>query len=154
MKTAIVITAAGLMSFGIVGVTPAYATHLEPKNASFAGTGSTSATKNGITLKCKAKFQGNVDADGVGFVTKGSFTGDLGCTSVTLSNLPWKSVAKGTKKVNISNVTFNSPVGNCGPGTLPVKLANGVISFTSAPLSGGCTISGKIKTSPPLSIAK
>jgi hypothetical protein len=152
MKTSIAIAAAGLMSFGIVGATPAFAYHLIPEGQSFTGTGKTSATKNGITLACKAKFQGNVDNNGVGSITAGTFSGELGCSSVGLSGLPWKAVAKGATKVTISNVTFTSPIGNCGPGNLVVKLANGVISFKNLPLPGGCTVSGKITTSPTVSI--
>lgn len=151
MKTAIAITVAGLMSFGI-GITPAFAYHLIPESTSFTGSGNTSATKNGVTLACKAKFNGAIDGSGVGSVTSGSFTGQLGCTSVALSNLPWKATAKKATKGTILNVTFTSPIGNCGPTTLPVKLKNGVISFTNAVLSGGCTVSGKIKTSPTVSI--
>ena len=152
MKTAIASIAAVIMSFGIVGTTPAAAYHLTPVGTSFTGAGSTSATKNGVTLQCKAKFQGNVDDTGVGFVTSGTFTGDIGCTSVGLGGLPWKSVAKSAKKVNILKVSFTSPIGNCGPGTVPVTVKNGTIKFTNVPLTGGCTISGSIKTSPPLAI--
>ena len=150
MKTAAIAITAGLMSFGIVG--PAAAYHLSPENASFTGTGTTSATKNGITLKCKAKFQGHVDSNGVGWVDSGSFTGQLGCTSVGLGNLPWKSLARTATKANIYNVAFTSPIGNCGPGTVPTKLVDGIIKFANVPLSGGCTVSGKITTSPTLSI--
>jgi hypothetical protein len=151
MKTAIALTAAGLLSFGLAG--PAAAYHLIPLNTSFTGTGSTSATKNGVSLACKATFHGHVDANGVGWVDDGSFkNGDLGCTAVSLSNLPWKSTANKATKVKILNATFSSPIGNCGPGTVQVRVKNGVISFTDVPLPGGCTVSGKIKTSPALSI--
>jgi hypothetical protein len=150
MKTTIALIAAGLVSFAVA--TPAAAYHLIPENSSFKGTGNTSATKNGVTLACKAKFTGSVDANGVGSVTGGSFTGDLGCTSVTLSNLPWQATAKSATKGQIFNATFSSPIGNCGPGTVPVKVKNGVISFKNVALSGGCTITGKIKTTPAISI--
>ncbi len=151
MKTVIAIAAAGLMSFGI-GATPAAAYHLTPESTSFSGTGTTSATKNGVTLKCKAKFQGSVDSNGVGSVTSGTFSGQIGCNTVTLGNLPWKSTAKGATKLTIANVAFDSPIGNCGPGNLVVKLTDGVIKFTNIALAGGCTVSGKITTSPALSI--
>jgi len=152
MRNTIAITAAALVSFGIAGIGPAAAYHLEPLNTSFVGTGSTSATKNGVTLKCKATFHGHVDGAGVGWVDDGSFKGDVGCTTVGLGGLPWKSVAKGAAKVNILNVSFTSPIGNCGPGTVPVKVVDGVIKFTDKPLAGGCTVSGKVTTNPSLSI--
>ncbi|HVU20104.1 MAG TPA: hypothetical protein VHE09_05185 [Rhizomicrobium sp.] len=152
MKTAIAITAAGLMSLGIVGTTPARAYHLIPENTDFTGTGTTSATKNGVTLQCKAKFQGHTDAKGVGYITGGSFSGQLGCDTVGLGGLPWKSPAKSATKVIINNVSFTSPIGNCGPGNVPVKLVDGVIKFKNVGLAGNCTISGKITTSPTVSI--
>ena len=151
MKKAIAITAT-VLSLGIIAATPASAYHLIPLNSSFTGTGTTSATKNGVTLKCKATFQGNVDANGIGHVTGGTFKGDVGCTTVGLGGLPWVSKAKSATKIIINNVSFTSPIGNCGPNNVPVKLANGVIKFTDVPMAGSCTISGKITTSPTLSI--
>lgn len=141
------------LSFGVVGISPAFAWHLIPENTKFTGKGNTSATKSGITLKCTADFGGDVDGTGTGYVNSGSFTGELGCSSVTLKNLPWKSVAVGKSAVHIENVTFDSPIGNCGPGTIAVKLASGIISFSNVQLPGNCTISGRITTSPKLSIA-
>jgi hypothetical protein len=152
MKTALAIAVA--MSFGIAGVTPAAAYHLVPENTDFTGTGKTSATKNGISLPCKANFTGTVDANGVGYVTGGTFTGQVGCSTVKLINLPWKSVAKSATKVKILNVQFSSPIGDCGPGTIPVKVVDGLIKFTTVPLAGGCTVSGKITTTPAISIVQ
>ena len=146
MKSALPFAAAALLSFG--GAAQAAGFHLEPFNQAFTGTGQTSATKNGITLPCTAKFKGNVDANGVGHVTSGTFTGQIGCESVTLGNLPWTATATAAKKAKILNVKFNSPIGACGPGNLPVRLVNGTISFTNVPLAGGCTVTGKIKTKP------
>jgi hypothetical protein len=152
MKKAIAITAAAIMSFGTVCATPAAAYHLIPTSTNFTGTGKTSATKNGITLPCTANFTGKTTAAGVGYITSGSFTGQVGCTSVGLGGLPWKAVAKTATKVVILNVSFTSPIGNCGPGNIPTKLSSGVIKFTNVPLAGGCTVSGSIKTSPTISI--
>ena len=152
MKTAIAILAVGVVSFGMIGNAVAKGYHLIPEGTTFSGTGSTSATKSGVTLKCKAKFQGHVDANGVGSVDSGSFTGELGCTSVGLSNLPWAATAKSAKKAQLANVAFTSPIGNCGPGNLTVTITEGVIKFKNQPLAGSCTISGSIKTSPAVSI--
>jgi hypothetical protein len=153
MKPAIAITAAGLLSLGILGTTPAAAYHLSPAG-NFTGDGNTSATKNGISLPCKAHFTGKVNSRGVGYVTGGSFkeNGKIGCVSVRLQNLPWKALAKSATKVKIYNVTFSSPIGNCGPGDLPVHSSGGVITFKAVPLPGGCTVSGKITTTPTVNI--
>lgn len=154
MKPAILIAAAGVVSLGIAGTTPAAAYHLSPKSTKFTGTGNTSATKNGISLPCKAHFTGNTSSTGVGHITGGSFTDTtkVGCTAVKLINLPWKALAKTATKVVIYNVEFSSPIGNCGPGNLPTILKNGVVTFTDVPLPGGCTVSGKITTTPKVSV--
>lgn len=150
MKKAIAIAAAGLMSFGTVDT--AFAYHLTPESTNFTGTGKTTATKNGITLNCNASLKGNVDSQGVGHITSGSFSGNLGCSSVGLQNLPWKSTAVALSKIVIAGVEFTSPIGNCGPGNLKVTLKAGVVSFSNLPLKGGCTVGGSLKTSPTLKI--
>jgi hypothetical protein len=153
MKKAIAILAAGLVSFGIASTANAKKSyHLSPESTSFTGSGSTSATKSGVTLACNAKFEGSVDSNGVGSITGGSFTGQLGCTSVALTGLPWAVTATGATKVVISGVSFSSPIGNCGPTDVKAKLADGKLKFTNAALAGSCTISGKIRTKPEVSI--
>jgi len=153
MKTVITIGAAGITLLGMAGIAPASNYKLSPPG-NFVGNGNTSATKNGISLPCKAHFTGTINSAGIGEVTGGSFkdNGAVGCTSVKLINLPWKSVAVSLKKVKILNVTFSSPIGDCGPGTLPVKVVNGAIVFRTVPLPGGCSVSGKITTNPKISI--
>ena len=150
MKSTIALTAA--MLFAIAGTAPAYAYHLIPEKSDFTGMGKTSATKNGVTLKCNASFSGTVNKKGIGFVTGGSFTGDIGCSSVGLGGLPWKSKAVSATKIKIYNVSFTSPIGDCGPGDLKAKLIDGVIKFKNVALPGNCTVSGNITTAPALSI--
>src|ERR1700733_6830138 len=101
MKSGIAVIAAALMSIGIVGTAAASSYELRPLNTNFTGTGTTSATKSGITLKCTASFQGNVDGQGVGHITSGSFTGELGCSSVSLQGLPWTAAAVSQTKATI-----------------------------------------------------
>jgi hypothetical protein len=73
---------------------------------------------------------------------------------VTLSNLPWTGTVINKKTLELDNVTFQSPIGDCGPGNIDVKLVDGVIKFNAVPLAGGCMVSGKIKTTPMLAIVK
>jgi hypothetical protein len=153
MKTLIAIATVSILSVGSAAITPAAAFHLSPPG-DFTADGQTSATKSGLTLPCNAHFTGTVDSKGLGQVTGGSFTdnGSVGCTAVTLQNLPWKAKAVSATKAKLYNVTFSTPLGDCGPGNVPVKVKNGVLKFTTVALAGGCTISGKLKTSPKLAI--
>src|ERR1700761_3273463 len=143
MKSAIAIAAAALVTFGAAA--PASAYNLTPENSSFTGNGKTSATKSGVTLPCKANLAGSIDGSGVGSVTSGHFKGQLGCSSVTLTGLPWTATATGATKGVIHNVGFSSPIGRCGPSDLPIKIKDGVIKFSNVTLAGDCPISGKIK---------
>ena len=148
MKAVIALAACTML----LGTMPAAAYHLIPENSDFTGTGKTSATKNGVTLPCTANFTGHVDKKGRGYVDSGTFSGQVGCSTVGLANLPWKGAVKSATKMVIENVQFTSPIGDCGPGNLKVKLSDGVISFKNQPLPGGCTVTGKITTTPTLSI--
>ncbi|MBV8800499.1 MAG: hypothetical protein JOY77_10095 [Alphaproteobacteria bacterium] len=154
MKTTIVI-AAGLVSLGIVGATPAAAFHLSPPG-DFSADGTTSATKNGITLPCKAHFDGTVNADGVGAVTGGQFTdnGAQGCTLVSLQNLPWEVDATGKKNVLIKNVTFSTPIGSCGPGDVVGKIKNGHLTLVNVSLPPDCQVSADVITTPTVKIKR
>ena len=153
MKSAIGIIAG--LAFGLAGVSPAFAWHLVPESTSFTGAGKTSATVNGITLKCSASLTGHTDSKGIGYIDSGSFTGQPGCTAVTFQNTPWTSTAVSGSTVHIANVTFSTPIGNCGPSTLTVRLGRaGTFTWKNQVLSGGCNISGTITTSPAITIAK
>src|SRR5215472_13429472 len=99
MKPAIALIA--VLSFGIAGIGPAAAWHLTPKSTTFSGSGNTSATKLGVTLACTASFKGDTDSSGIGYINSGSFSGEVGCSSVVLKNLPWTSTAVGRYAVDI-----------------------------------------------------
>jgi hypothetical protein len=155
MKAAIAITAAGFMSFGLVSTASAW--HLAPESSSFTADGKTSATKGGVTLPCKAHFEGTIDANGVGHVTGGSFKdvpGGQGCALVQLSNLPWPVTATGKRTVVLSNVQFTTPIGSCGPGDMDGKVRNSKLVITAAPLPPNCTVSANVTTTPSVSIVR
>ena len=157
MKIAIVIAAAGLTAF-TMAATPAAAWKITP-SGDFTADGTTSATKNGVTLPCKAHFTGTVNAHGIAHITSGEFTDNGGppgaCGAVQLANLPWKTAARTAKAAKIYNVQFTTPIGSCGPGAMPVRVrSGGVIVFTAVPLAGGCTVSGNLTTTPQLSIVE
>jgi hypothetical protein len=154
MKIAVAFTAIGLAISALAGSVDAAGYKLSPASTKFTGTGPTSATTSGgVKLACTAKFAGSTTAAGVGKITSGSFTGPLGCTSVTLGNLPWKAQALTAKTGEILNVEFDTPIGNCGPGTLPASInGTGVISFNSTNLKGCSSVSGTIATTPHVTI--
>jgi hypothetical protein len=153
MKTVISIIAG--LAFGILGASPAFAWHLIPESTDFTGSGTTSSTLNGITLKCTASLTGDTDSSGIGYITAGSFSGEVGCSYVTLQNLPWTVTAVTHLGVHLANVEFDTPIGNCGPGTLKVNLqSKGVFYYRKEAFPGGCTLSGTITTTPAITISR
>jgi hypothetical protein len=154
MKIAIVVATAGLASLSLVGAAGAAGYKLSPPSTKFTGTGPTSATTtSGVSLSCTAKFAGSTNKAGVGKISSGSFTGELGCSAVTLGNLPWKAEALTATTGEILNVEFDSPIGNCGPGTVPATISGaGVISFNTSALKGCSSVSGTIQTTPKVTI--
>jgi len=154
MKTAIAIAAVGLASLGLFGAANASGFKLSPPSTKFTGTGPSSATTtSGISLSCTANFKGSTNATGIGKITGGSFTGALGCSAVTLGNLPWKAEALTATTGEILNVAFDSPIGNCGPGTVPASLSGaGVISFDDTTLKGCSSVTGTITTKPAITV--
>src|SRR5436305_941022 len=142
MKTTIAIAAAAIMCGATAVATPAAAFHLSP-TGDFTADGHTSAKKSGVSLPCIAHFTGTIDSAGVGHVTGGSFTdnGSIGCTAVTLQNLPWDTTAIDKKDVKLAGVTFNSPLGQCGPTDIVATVRRGTLKFAAVPMKGGCRVS-------------
>lgn len=149
MKIMFAIAALSAASLGLASQANAY--KFSPPSTSFTGKGKTSATKNGVTLACSANLSGATDANGNGKVTGGSFSGAFGCSAVTFANLPWPMTATGKTTGTVTGVTFNSPIGNCGPDTLNITLKRGKIKFNQT-IAGGCAVTGSLTTTPTLSI--
>jgi hypothetical protein len=133
MKSLIAIAAIGVMSFGLAsGASAATKYIFSPASTKFVGTGPTSATLNSVTLACTGSLKGASTAAGAGKVTGGSFTGELGCSSVTFTGTPWKMAATTATTATITGVHFTTPIGSCGPANLVVTLTGGVFSYNGA----------------------
>ncbi|MDR3507316.1 MAG: activator of alkane oxidation [Caulobacteraceae bacterium] len=154
MKTLATLSATALLALGLASQAFAAPT-LGPVSTSFTGMGTTSMTKSGITIGCNANFTGSINSTGAGQISTAAFTaGNFLCPLITATNLPWPAAAVtagggGAGTANILTVAVSTPLGNCGPSTLPTSInTTGVISFSGVPLSGGCTVSGSIQSTP------
>lgn len=151
MKTLTAVAAIALVSFGFT--TTASAFKLSPPSTSFTGSGNTSLTKSGITVPCTANFTGSINARGVGKVTGATFTGSATCQAISATGLPWKVAAKTASTAKFSAVSVSTPLGNCGPSALTVgDNGTGLVTFTNQILSGGCSVSGSVQTTPAVTI--
>ncbi|MDR3507315.1 MAG: activator of alkane oxidation [Caulobacteraceae bacterium] len=151
MKILATLGATALLALGLT--TQASAVSLSPTSTTFSATGSTSLTKLGITIGCTASFTGNIDGAGVGHIATASFSpGSALCSGIGTTGLPWTATAltstgSGAGTGSIAGVAVTTALGNCGPSTLPVTMnTTGVLSFSGASLSGGCTVTGSIQT--------
>lgn len=151
MKSIIALAAVGLMSFGLANGANAAGFKFSPASTKFVGKGPTSATLNGVTLACTGTLKGSTNAQGVGKVTGGSFTGALGCSSVTFTGTPWKMTATTATTATIVGVDFTTPLGSCGPANLVVTLTGGVFSYNGA-FDQCSNIQLSLKTTPTVSI--
>ena len=151
MKSIIALAAVGLMSFGLANGANAAGFKFSPASTKFVGKGPTSATLNGVTLACTGTLKGSTNAQGVGKVTGGSFTGAFVCSSVTFTGVPWKMTATTATTATIVGVDFTTPLGSCGPANLVVNLSGGVFTY-NGPFDQCSNIQLSLKTTPTLSI--
>ncbi|WP_394827377.1 hypothetical protein [Pendulispora albinea] len=128
---------------------------LTPVSTNFTATGSTTLKQGSMTLPCTAHFSGATDAAGGGAVTGANFSGGSICSSLGARGFPWTITADSLTQVTIRNVTVASLAGTCGPSTVTATYdsAAGTLTFNDAQLSGGCSVSGTLTTSPPITIA-
>jgi hypothetical protein len=153
MKSIIAIAAVGLVSFGFASSASAAKAGFKfsPASTKFTATGPTSATLNGTTLACTGKLSGATNKAGAGTVTGGSFTGALGCSSVTFTGTPWKMTATTATTATIAGVEFTTPLGSCGPANLVVTLKAGTFTYNGK-FDQCSNITLTLKTTPTLSI--
>lgn len=153
MRSLTALATIALVSFGFASGASASKFKLSPASTKFTATGATTLVKGGVTVPCTANFKGATNAMGVGKVTAATFTGSALCTSITAGSLPWKAQAINATTANILLVVVNSPLGTCGPGTVPVTdNASGQLGFNSTLNPGACGVSGTLQTSPVITI--
>ncbi len=151
MKTLKAISAGSVLVLGIALSASAFATSITPTGP-FSATGSTTLTQGPISLSCTANFTGTVNANGTATVTAASFSGATSCGVIKATGFPWTISATSVSSVNVAGITVSTPFGNCGPSTIGASWSNTTseLSFNNAGLSGSCTVSGTLTTTPPL----
>ncbi|WP_394828109.1 hypothetical protein [Pendulispora albinea] len=129
---------------------------LDPPSTNFTATGAMKLTKGLVTADCTATFTGSTDANGNGSVSEATFSGGLLCGNLTATGFPWAVTPTSLTNGTFDNVTVNTSLGPCGPSNVPATYdnANGTITFTNATLSGGCTVSGTLTTTPKVTVVE
>ncbi|RKP46365.1 hypothetical protein D7S89_17140 [Trinickia fusca] len=140
---------------------PAYAVTVAPAGA-ISLTGSTTLGKSGITIGCTANLVGTITSTGEITITSAKFSGNSLCSAVTGTGLPWTGAVLTTTGLQLHNVAVdvNVPLlgGACGPtpvaGTITENTTakETLIGLHNQLLSGGCSVSGTLQTTPYLTV--
>ncbi len=149
MKTLITTAVVGLAALGYA--TTASALSLTPVGTAFVATGSATLIQD-KTLVCTFTLGGATAADGsTATITSVSFSGGK-CGSITTAGLPWVVSLDAVRRITIHGVQLQSihlGRGLCGPSNVRANLTkSGDIVISSSGLSGLCTISSTVSTSP------
>lgn len=157
MSTRKIVSFVVAMAFATVAAAPAFAVTvsradgqpMNPNGEPFSATGPTTLTK-GIGLNCTATFNGTITTTGIVQITSATFAaGSALCGSISAVT-PWSGQADTTTQLTINNVQVNTPLGACGPSKVATAFssANSSLTFNNSQLSGGCSVSGTVNTSP------
>lgn len=152
MNKLVTLAAVGLISVGFAS--SASALTFSPAGTKFTATGMTSLTKNGVTVPCTAKFKYKTTTNGKKVkVTSATFSDASGtCAAITATNFPWIGTPTSMTTADIAGAAVTSPLGNCGPGTVPVTVSGGNLTFNGILNPGMCMVSGTLVSSPPITI--
>ncbi|RDV00544.1 hypothetical protein [Trinickia dinghuensis] len=136
---------------------PAFAVTVSPAGP-ISLEGATTLVKSLIPLGCTANLVGSITSTGAVSITSAKFTGQALCSAVTAANLPWSGQVNSTTSLTLTGVAVNTPLGNCGPSALNASVAQNTtqrettIGLVDQVLSGGCTVSGSLTTTPFLTV--
>lgn len=150
MKTIIALAAIGTMSLGLASQAQAASLYKLSPSGNFTAKGATVLNGPGGTLNCTATFGGRVSATGGGSVTSFTAVGDPGCSALVATNLPWVAQAVNATQIAFRHVTVGIPgLFTCGSSSQTTKVTDsaGAVAFNTS-LSGNCTTSGTVVTSP------
>ncbi|WP_116141753.1 activator protein [Trinickia diaoshuihuensis] len=157
MKSFKLIPVGAALALFLAASASAYAVTISPAGP-VTLTGSTTLTKGITSVSCTANFTGTVSSAGAISISAAKFTGGTLCSGVTPTGLPWTGTVTSTTALKLNNVAVNTLLGACGPSAIVgsitenTTLQETTITLTNQPLSGGCSVTGTLTTSPFLTI--
>lgn len=157
MKSFKLIPVGAAMALFLAASASAYAVTISPAGP-ISLTGSTTLTKGIVSVSCTANFVGSVGSSGAISITSASFGGGSLCTGISATHLPWTGDVGTTTSLSLNNVAVNTLLGACGPSTIAASITENptlketTIGLNNQALSGGCTVTGTLTTTPYLTI--
>jgi hypothetical protein len=136
------------------------------KSIAFTASGPTVLGKSHIPLACETVLTGEISANGDVNITSVSMRGKGLCSKIEAefsSQTPyWTGNIENPQSFALDNVAVNVKIppfgGKCGPTNIKAAISSNpatketIISFSPQLLSGGCSISGALTTTPYLTI--
>jgi hypothetical protein len=153
MKFALTLAAIALVSAATAQSAQAYS--FTPKSTSFTATGSLQLTALGATVTCRTALTGATTANGLASITGARFSGTSSvCALVKAAALPWPMTARSLVRATIGGVTISGgAAGTCGPSRIAIAVTEaGKLKFHDVTLSGPCSATGSLQTSPVITI--
>lgn len=130
----------------------------------FTASGPATVSKAGIPIGCTVVFTGTIDGAGKLLITSASFSGSALCKVIKANasvTSPWSGQVDSPIQLTLDNVSVNVSApfvgGQCGPSkvTAQIRESDGetIIGLNSITLSGGCSMTGALTTSPYMHIS-
>jgi hypothetical protein len=132
----------------------------------FTASGPTLLGKGALSVGCETVLTGTISSTGDLKITGASMRGAGVCNAIS-AEFPaetsvWSGNIENAKSLALDNVSVNVNIplvgGKCGPTNIKAALSNDpakkemVITFSNQLLSGGCSISGSLTTTPYLNV--
>lgn len=158
MKSFKLIPVGATLALSIAACASAFAVTVSPAGP-INLSGATTLTHSGNTVGCTANLVGQITSTGAIQITAASFRGAALCSGITARNLPWTGQVLSTTNLSLNNVAVGTPLGACGPSSVSASITETpppqpttIIGLSNQPLSGGCSVSGSLTTTPYLSV--
>jgi hypothetical protein len=164
MKTMRLISAGSVLAWLLAVTLPAHAITVTPPGP-FSAQGPFVLTKAGIRVVCETVLTGTISANGEMTITRASMSGNSLCKAIAPVISPrsgWTGRIESAQSLALDNVAVNVGIpisgGLCGPANIKAAISvnpaseETLFSFSNQVLTGGCSMSGTLTTTPYLSV--
>jgi hypothetical protein len=132
----------------------------------FTASGPAVFAKGAASIACETTFTGEMNGNGQFSITSVSMRGNSLCKQiepVMPAQKAWIGAVENSGSLAIDNIAVNINIpsvgGSCGPTTVKASIVKDpvtketIVTFPSQVLSGGCSLTGTLSTTPPFTVA-
>lgn len=161
MKSFKLVPIGAAFAWFVAASAPAFAVTVTPAGP-ISLSGATALTKSGNAIGCQARLVGTISGTGEVSISSAVFTGANLCSLVTATNLPWTGHVTNASNLTLNNVGVDVAIpvigGQCESTAINATIAQNTkqkettIGLSNQPLSGGCSVSGTLTTTPVINV--